>query len=112
MRSDHTAILTTFKTTAIELKYYDKVIEHIYWKLIGYHKLTNELFNNILSKSIDEGTTYSNYNKHILEAGTNTATISNHKNNGWFHFSRDYLLPLIKERDALLSDYLTLGIGK
>ena len=65
-----------------------------------------------LSKSIDGGTKYSNYNKHILEAGTNTATISNHKNKGWFHFIRDSLIPLIEERDAILSDYQTLGIGK
>ena len=112
MRSDHTEIPTTFKITAIKFKVYEKLIDHIYWKLIGYHKLTNEIFNNSLSKSIDEGTKYSNYNKHSLEAGRNTTTISNQKNNGWFHFSRDSLLPLIEERDAMLSDYRTLGIGK
>ena len=62
IRSNHAAILTTFKITAIKFKVYEKVIEHIEWKLIGYHKLTNELFNNSLSKYIYEGTTYSNYN--------------------------------------------------
>ena len=90
----------------------EKIVAHIDWKLIGYHKQTNELFNDSLSKSIDGGNTYSYYNKHILESGTNTATISNHKNNGWFHFRRNLLLPFIEERDALLSDYRTLGIGK
>ena len=112
MHSNHTAILTIFKIPAIKFKVYEKVIKNIDWKLIGYHNLTNEIFTNSLSKSIDEGTTYSNYNKHILEDGTNTKTISNQKNNGWFHFSRDSLLPLIEERDALLSDYRTVGIGK
>ena len=112
MRRDHTAIRTSFKLTAIKFKVNEKVVAQIDWKLIGYHKLTNEIFNNILSKSIDGGTTYSDYNKHILEAGTNTATISNQKNKGWFHFSREYLLPLIEERDALLSYNRTLGIGK
>ena len=63
-----------------------------------------------MSKSVR--TTYSNYNKHILEAGTNTATIKNHKNKVWFHFSCYSLLPLIKSRDELLYYYRTLGIGK
>ena len=96
MHSDHTVILTSFKLTTIKFKVNEKVVDYIYWKLIGYHKLNNELFNNSLSKSIDEITTYSEYNKHILEAGTNTATISNQKNKGWFRFSCDSLLPLIE----------------
>ena len=112
MRSDHKAILTSLKLTAIIFKVNEKIVAHINWKIIWYHKLTNKHFNNILSKSIGGKTTYSNYNKHILEAGTNTATISNQKNKGWFHFIRDSLIPLIKERDAILSDYQTLGIGK
>ena len=112
MRSNHTEILTSLKLTAIKFKVNEKIVAHIDWKLIGYHKLTNELFSNSLSKSIDGGTTYSDYNKHILESGTNTATIINQKNKGWFHFSQDSLLPLIEERDALLSDYRTLGVGK
>ena len=112
MRSNHIAITTRFKLTVIKFKVKEKAVSHIDWKLIGYHNLTNGLFNNILSKSIDGGTTYSDYNKHILEAGTNTATISNQKNKGWFHFSRNSLLPFIEERYALLSDYRTLGIGK
>ena len=96
MCSDHTAILTSFKITAIKSKVNEKVVAHIDWKLIGYHKLTNEIFNNCLFKSIAGGTTYSKYNKHILEAGTNTATIRDNKNKVWFQFSRDSLLPLIE----------------
>ena len=112
MSSDHTAILTSFKLTAIKFKVNEKIEAHIDWKLIGYHKLTNNIFNNSLSKSIDGSTTYSDYNKHTLEAGNNTATIRNQKNKGWFHFCRDSILPLTEERDELLSDYRTLGIGK
>ena len=66
MCSDHTAILNSFKITAIKSKVTEKVVAQIDWKLIGYHNLTNDLFNNILSKYIAGGTTYSNYNKHIL----------------------------------------------
>ena len=79
MHSDHTAILTIFKIIDIKFKVNGKLVSQIEWKLIGYPKLTNELFNNILYKSIAGGTTYSNYKNHILEAGTNTATIINQK---------------------------------
>ena len=112
MHSDHTAILTSFKLTAIKFKVNYKIAVHIDWKLIGYHKLTNNIFNNSLYKSIYGSTTYSNYNKNTPEAGTNTVTINKHKNKGLFHLIRNYLLTLIKERDAMLSDYQTLGIGK
>ena len=57
MRSDHTAILTSFKITAIKLKVNEKMAAHIDWKLIGYHKLTDKLFNNSLPKSIYGSTT-------------------------------------------------------
>ena len=57
-------------------------------------------------------TTYSNYNEHILESSTNTEIIKDQKNKGWFHFSHDSLLPLIKETDELLSDYRILSIWK
>ena len=66
MRSDHTSILTSFKITAIKFKVKEKLVAHIDSKLIGYHKMNNELFNNSLSESIDGDTPYSNYNKHIL----------------------------------------------
>ena len=112
MRSNHTEILTSFKLTAIKFKVNEKVVAHIALKVIGHHKLTNEIFNNSLSKYIYGGTTYSDYNNNILEAGTNTVTIRNQKNKGWLNFSRDSFLPLIEERDALLSDYLTLDISK
>ena len=90
------SILTSLKITEIKFKMTEKLVSYIDWKLTGYHNLTNELFKNSLSKSIAGGTTYSNYNKHILESGNNIATISNQKNKGWFHFSHDSHLPLIE----------------
>ena len=35
MRSDHTAILTSFKITVIKFKVNEKLVSHIYWKQIG-----------------------------------------------------------------------------
>ena len=112
MRSDHAAVQTTFKITAIKFKVIEKVVTQINWELIGYNETANELFDNILSKSVYGSTIYSDFNKAILQAGAATATTNKQKNKGWFHFSRDFLLPLIKTRDALLSDYWILGIGK
>ena len=66
IRSGHTAILTSFKITPIKFKLTEKVVAQIDWKIIGYHNLTNDIFNNSLSKSIAGGTTYSKYNKNIL----------------------------------------------
>ena len=73
MRRDHTAILTALKTTAIKFKVTEKVVAQTDWKIIAYQNLTNDIFNNSLYKYIACGTKYYNYNKHTLEAGTNTA---------------------------------------
>ena len=66
MRSDHTAILTTFKIIVIKFKVTEKLVTQTDRKLTGYNKLTNDLFNKSLSKYISRSNTYSNYNKHIL----------------------------------------------
>ena len=105
MHSNHTATPITFKTTLIKFKATKNILSHNNWKLIGYHKMTNEIFNNSPSKSIAGSTTYYNYSNHILESGMNTATIKNQKKKVWFHLSRNSLLPMIKERDVLISDY-------
>ena len=102
MRSDHTAILTTFKIIAIKFKVIEKIVTQTDWNQIGYHKMTNEIFNNILYISIYGITNYSYYNNYILQAGAATATINNQKNKGWFHFSRDFLLLLINTIYAIL----------
>ena len=57
MRSDPTAIIATFKIIAIKLKVTEKVVAQINWKLIGYHKMNNELFKISLSNFISGGTT-------------------------------------------------------
>ena len=86
MCSYHAVILTTLKSIAIKFKVTEKIVVQINCKLIGYHNMTNDLFNNSISMSIAGRSIYSNYNKHILEAGTNTVTINNQKKKGWFHF--------------------------
>ena len=112
IRSDHTAVQTNFKITEIKFKLTDNIVTYIYWNLIGYHKKANELFNNILSMSVEGSTTYYDLNNYILHDGSATATTNNQNNKGWFHFICDFLLPLIDTRDALLYYHLTLGIGK
>ena len=82
MRGNYTAILTTFKTIAIKSKDIEKILAQNDWKIIGHHKMTNELFINSLSMSIASSNTYSDYNKHTLEAITTTTKINNHKNKG------------------------------
>ena len=79
MRSNHTAILTSFKIKATKFKVNEKVVSHIHCNIIGYQNLNIELFHNSLSESIADGTTYSNYNKNVVEASTNTTTITNQK---------------------------------
>ena len=74
--------------------------------------MTNELFDNILFMYVDFITTYSNFNKYILQVDATTATTNNQKNKGWLHFRHDFLLTLIETREALFSDYWNLGIGK
>ena len=98
MRSNHTAILT-----AIKFKVTEKIVSQTNWKLIRYHNINNFIFYNSLYMSISGSTTYSNYNKHILEVGTNTTTVNNQKNKGWLQFSRDYLLPLIENKGMQFS---------
>ena len=66
MHINHIAILTTLKITAIKSKVTDNIVAQTEWKLIGYHKTTNDIFNNSLYTSIAGSTKYSNYNKGIL----------------------------------------------
>ena len=66
MRSNHTSIPTTFRITAIKFKLTEKIVAQTDWEIIGYHKTTNYIFNNILSMYISGSTAYHNYNKHIL----------------------------------------------
>ena len=103
MHSNQTAILTTFKITAIKFKANEKIVGQTNWKLIGYHNTTNDISNNVLYMYNVGSITYSNYNKHTLQDSTNTAAINNQKNKGRFNFSCNSLLPLIEARGELLS---------
>ena len=102
----------TSRVTSIKSKLTGKSAAKHYWKLIGYHESSNELFNDNFSKSVNDDPNDSEFNTSTLEAGVDTATKNEQKNKGWFNFSPDSLLLLIDTRDALLSDYQTLGIGK
>ena len=77
MCRDHTAIYTTFKLKAIKFKVTEKIVTYIEWKIIGNHKKTNDLFNNSLSMSVYGRTTYSKFNKYILQAVSGTAITKN-----------------------------------
>ena len=106
MCSIHTDIQNTFKITAIKFKVTEKIVTKIHWKIIGYHKTTNEIFSNTLSMSLDGITTYSNFKNYILQAGAATTTTRNKNKKGLFHFSLNSLLTLIDIRDIL---YLNIG---
>ena len=96
MRRNHTDILTIFKITVIKFKVIEKILSHIYWDLIDNHKITNEIFKNSLSMYVDGSTTYSDFNKYILQANANTKITINQKKKVWFHFNNNYLLPFIE----------------
>ena len=83
MRNYHMDVQTTFKITVNKFKVIEKILSHIYWDLIDNHKITNEIFKNSLSMYVDGSTTYSDFNKYILQAFTATATTNNQKNKVW-----------------------------
>ena len=62
--------------------------------------------------SIDGITTYSDFNKYILQSSATTATINNQNKKCCSHFSRDLILTLIRTRDTVISDYWIVSIGK
>ena len=109
---NHTTTPTIFKNTVIKFKVIEEIVNHTDWKLIGYHKRTNEIFNNIISMPIDGRTKNFNYNKYILQDSATTTTFKDQNNKGWYQFSRKSPLTLINARNALLSGYQILGIGK
>ena len=74
----------------------EKIVTQIDWKLIGYHKTNNEIFKNSLYISVYCSTTYSDFNKYILQAIANTKITINQKKKVWFHFNNNYLLPFIE----------------
>ena len=54
------------------------------------------------------GNDYTSFNQLILHAAQTTATEPKFENMGWFHFSKDALLPAISRRDKLLHSLRTV----
>ena len=76
---------------------------YLSWELVS--PSLAEILKNVISMFIYCSTTYSEYNKYILQSGYNTSTIDNQKNRYQFHFIHNLFFPLIKARDSLLSYY-------
>ena len=102
VRSDHSAVIVSFRITAIKFKVKGKINKIIYWKYINGDAENNIEFNLRLSENITKEHTYTNFNDSILQANK-LATTTKPKNQGWFHHSKDRLLPAIELRDHLLT---------
>ena len=102
VRSDHSAVIVCFKITAIKFKVKEKINKIIVWKKNNGDAETNIEFNLRISENITDEHTYTDFNDEILQAAK-VATTTNPKNQGWFHHSKDHLLPAIELRDHLLT---------
>jgi len=49
-----------------------------------------------------DGEEYTSFNEIMLQSAQGTATKPKSEDKGWFHFSKDQLLPVITRRDELL----------
>ena len=117
-QSDHSAIRVNFKLTSIKLNTdkAEKIV--IDWKTIREDTYTNKVFNCRLHCSLMEqdifyfeptnGNDYTSFNQLILHAAQTTATKPKFEKKGWFHFSKDALLPAISRRDKLLHSLRTV----
>ena len=95
-------MIVSFRVTAIQFKVKEKINKIIDWKKINGNAETNIEFNLRLSENITKEHTYTNFKDSILQAAK-VATTTNTTNQGWFHHSKDHLLPSIKLRDHPLT---------
>ena len=95
-------MIVCFKITEIKFKVKEKINKIIDWKKINGDAETNIEFNLILSENITNQHTYTDFNDEILQAAK-VAITTNTTNQGWFHYSKDHLLPEIKLRDHLIT---------
>ena len=102
VRSDHSAVIVSFRITAIKFKVKETIKKIIDWRKINGDAETNIEFNLRLSENIKKYHTYTNFNYSILQAAK-VATTTNTTNQGWFHHSKDQLLPEIELQDHLLT---------
>ena len=80
----------------------EKINKIIDWKKINGDAETNIEFNLRLSENIIKDHTYTDFNDAILQAAK-VATTTKPTNQGWFHHSKDHLLPAIELRDHILT---------
>ena len=102
VRSDHSAVIVCFKITVIKFKLKKRINKIIYWKKINGDAETNIEFNLRLSENIIKEHTYTDFNDANIQAAK-VATTKNPTNQGWFHHSKDHLLPSIELRYHLLT---------
>jgi hypothetical protein len=105
--SDHSALLLqlNLNLTSIKYKCSDSLaLGSIDWHSIKNNQELNSHFNSTLKELLSAPTilTYTDFNKAILQAGSNTATNTDHVNQGWFVNDRMEMQPLIENKAELL----------
>ena len=65
---------------------------------------------NIYNFEPTDGEEYISFNEIMLQSAQATATKMKSEDKGWFHFSKDQLLPAITRRDELLHFLCTVPL--
>ena len=86
-----------FKTTFIKKPLID-------WKTVKEKDKVNNKFNVNSRNRLQTPFNYTKFNDDILCSGEDTAMINNSENQGWFHFSRNTLVPTREARNSVLHD--------
>ena len=102
VRSDQLAVIVCFKIMAIKFKVKEKINKIIVWKKNNGDAETNIEFNLRISENITDEHTYTDFDDAILQAAK-VAITTKPSNQGWFHHSKDDLLPAIELRNHLLT---------
>ena len=93
VRSDHAAIMTQFRLTAIKFNNDRDDITIIDWQKIQTEKTGNSIFNtklfNLKFSTDTSALRYTEFNANILSAARDTATKQKTENRGWFHHSEN-----------------------
>ena len=66
--------------------------------------LKNTEHNKNVESKINDNTTFIDFNSTILDCARETAMKPKYDNKGWFHHSRDVLVPTLSKRNALLHE--------
>ena len=106
VRSNHDAIMTQFRLTAIKFNNDHNDITITNWQKIQTEKIENSILNTkLFDLTVLTDTSalrYTEFNANILSAAQDTATKQNSKKRGWFHHSDKNLLLIIANRNYLI----------